>query len=124
MNRIALHAESPGHEPEPPDAWSRLSEVHCPVLVVVGDLDLVHIQAALPGAGLAHPRRAAQVMEGRPTSRPSSSRRRSPPSCGTSWPARRLIGRAAVPADAAGAGEVGRHRGAAGAGSANCAPLV
>ena len=39
MNRIALHAESPGYEPEPPDAWSRLPS-WLPVLVVVGDLDL------------------------------------------------------------------------------------
>jgi pimeloyl-ACP methyl ester carboxylesterase len=44
MNRIALHAESPGHEPEPPDDWSRLSTVSVPTLVVVGDLDLRHIQ--------------------------------------------------------------------------------
>jgi pimeloyl-ACP methyl ester carboxylesterase len=44
MNRIALHAESPGHEPEAPDAWSRLSEITVPVLVVVGDLDLRHVQ--------------------------------------------------------------------------------
>jgi pimeloyl-ACP methyl ester carboxylesterase len=60
MNRIALHAESPGHEPElPPDAWSRLDELRCPVLVVVGDLDLLHIQqrcrqlvSRIPGAEL------------------------------------------------------------------------
>jgi pimeloyl-ACP methyl ester carboxylesterase len=45
MNRIALHAESPGPEPEPPDAWSRLSELALPTLVVVGDLDLRHLQA-------------------------------------------------------------------------------
>jgi pimeloyl-ACP methyl ester carboxylesterase len=46
MNRIALHAASPGHEPEPPlEAWSRLAELRCPVLVVVGDLDLLHLQA-------------------------------------------------------------------------------
>jgi pimeloyl-ACP methyl ester carboxylesterase len=44
MNRIALHAESPGHEPEPPDDWSRLSAVAVPTLVVAGDLDLHHIQ--------------------------------------------------------------------------------
>jgi pimeloyl-ACP methyl ester carboxylesterase len=44
MNDIALHTESPGTEPEPPDAWQRLSEVQCPVLVVVGDLDLAHLQ--------------------------------------------------------------------------------
>jgi len=64
MNRIALHADSPGSEPEPPDAWSRLSEVRRPVLVVVGDLDLRHIQersrqvaARIEGARL-------QIMEG------------------------------------------------------------
>lgn len=45
MNRIALHADDPGPEPEPIDAWSRLSELHCPVLVVAGDLDLAHIRA-------------------------------------------------------------------------------
>jgi len=61
MNRIALHAESPGHEPAPSlEAWSRLSEVRCPVLVVVGDLDLGHIQercrvlaSQIPGALLS-----------------------------------------------------------------------
>jgi pimeloyl-ACP methyl ester carboxylesterase len=61
MNRIALHADSPGHEPAPSvEAWSRLFEVHCPVLVVVGDLDLAHIQqrcrwlaSQIPGARLA-----------------------------------------------------------------------
>jgi pimeloyl-ACP methyl ester carboxylesterase len=45
MNRIALRAADPGQESEPPDAWSRLSEVRCPVLVVAGDLDLAHIRA-------------------------------------------------------------------------------
>jgi pimeloyl-ACP methyl ester carboxylesterase len=45
MNRIALHAADPGEESEAIDAWSRLSEVRCPVLVVAGDLDLVHIRA-------------------------------------------------------------------------------
>jgi pimeloyl-ACP methyl ester carboxylesterase len=45
MNRIALYAADPGYESEALDAWSRLSEVRCPVLVVVGDLDLVHIRA-------------------------------------------------------------------------------
>jgi len=65
MNRIALHADSPGHEPvPPPQAWSRLSELRLPVLVVVGDLDLLHIQergrqlaSLIPGAELC-------VMEG------------------------------------------------------------
>jgi pimeloyl-ACP methyl ester carboxylesterase len=45
MNRIALRAPDPGYEDEAPDAWSRLSEVHCPVLVVAGDLDMAHIRA-------------------------------------------------------------------------------
>jgi pimeloyl-ACP methyl ester carboxylesterase len=68
MNRIALHAESPGHEPEPPDAWSRLAEVSCPTLVVVGDLDLIHLQergrylaAQIPGAHLEVMRGAAHL---------------------------------------------------------------
>ncbi len=59
MNRIALHAESPGSEREPPDAWSRLSELALPTLVVAGDLDLRHLQARcralaarIPGAEL------------------------------------------------------------------------
>jgi pimeloyl-ACP methyl ester carboxylesterase len=64
MNWVALQADSPGTEPEPPDAWHRLSEVRCPVLIVVGDLDLPHmvtrcraLAAALPGSRL-------QVMQG------------------------------------------------------------
>jgi pimeloyl-ACP methyl ester carboxylesterase len=65
MNRIALAADSPGYEPEPPlEAWSRLSELRRPVLVVVGDLDLLHLQercrqlaSRIPGAEL-------RVMEG------------------------------------------------------------
>ncbi len=44
MNARALSAESPGYEPEPLDAWSRLGEVRVGTLVVVGDLDLRHIQ--------------------------------------------------------------------------------
>jgi pimeloyl-ACP methyl ester carboxylesterase len=45
MNRIALGAVDPGTEPQPPDAWHRLSEVRCPTLAVVGDRDLGHVQA-------------------------------------------------------------------------------
>jgi pimeloyl-ACP methyl ester carboxylesterase len=59
MNRIALAAESPGHEPTARDAWSRLGDVACPVLLVVGDLDMSHMQtrsrelsARIPGARL------------------------------------------------------------------------
>jgi pimeloyl-ACP methyl ester carboxylesterase len=61
MNRIALHAGDPGpeRESEPPSAWDRLAEVRCPVLVVAGTLDLVHITerakelaARIPGARL------------------------------------------------------------------------
>ncbi len=65
MNRIALHAESPGHEPAPSiEAWSRMSEVHCPVLVVVGDLDLGHMKARAHGLGRAIPGARLVVMEG------------------------------------------------------------
>ncbi len=69
MNRIALHADSPGHEPAAPvGAWSRLSELRCPVLVVVGDLDLGHIQercrvmtSQIPGAHLIVMKDAAHL---------------------------------------------------------------
>jgi pimeloyl-ACP methyl ester carboxylesterase len=44
MNAIALAAKSPGHEPNVVDAWNRLGEIGCPVLVVVGDLDMSHVQ--------------------------------------------------------------------------------
>jgi pimeloyl-ACP methyl ester carboxylesterase len=67
MNRIALHSQDPGFEPQPPDAWHQLSELRCPTLVVVGDLDLSPMQARaawlvdqIPGAvlhvmgGVAH----------------------------------------------------------------------
>jgi pimeloyl-ACP methyl ester carboxylesterase len=59
MNAIALSAASPGHEPRVVDAWSRLGEIACPVLVLVGDLDMSHLQARchdlarrIPGAQL------------------------------------------------------------------------
>jgi pimeloyl-ACP methyl ester carboxylesterase len=65
MNRIALHAASPGHEPAPPvEAWSRLAELRCPVLVVVGDLDLRHIQARCRHLAAEIPGAQLQVMEG------------------------------------------------------------
>ena len=56
MNSVALHAQSPGHEPAVRDAWSRLSEVRCPVLMVAGQLDLGAIQVRC--------RRAAEVIPG------------------------------------------------------------
>ncbi len=59
MNRIALSSQSPGHEPNVVDAWGRLAEVRCPVLVVIGDLDMSYLQRRcrqlaemLPGARL------------------------------------------------------------------------
>jgi pimeloyl-ACP methyl ester carboxylesterase len=64
MNRVALHADSPGHEPEPPDAWSRLAEVHCPTLVVVGDLDLGHMQARAQWLATQIPGAILEVMVG------------------------------------------------------------
>jgi pimeloyl-ACP methyl ester carboxylesterase len=68
MNRIALHADDPGCEPEPPPTSDRLTELSCPVLVVVGDLDLAHLQArcrwladTIPGAELAVMKGAAHL---------------------------------------------------------------
>jgi pimeloyl-ACP methyl ester carboxylesterase len=59
MNAVALSAASPGHEPRVVDAWSRVGEIACPVLVLVGDLDMSHLQARchdlaprIPGAQL------------------------------------------------------------------------
>ena len=59
MNAIALSAASPGHEPRVVDAWSRVGEIACPVLVLVGGLDMSHLQARchdlarrIPGAEL------------------------------------------------------------------------
>jgi pimeloyl-ACP methyl ester carboxylesterase len=64
MNRIALHAADPGQESEAPDAWSRLSEVHCPVLVVAGDLDLAHIRARAEELARRIPGARFSLMEG------------------------------------------------------------
>ena len=66
MNRIALHAESPGAEPEPEpgDAWGRLDEVACPVLVAVGDLDMAHIQERARTLGTRIAGARFEVMEG------------------------------------------------------------
>jgi pimeloyl-ACP methyl ester carboxylesterase len=64
MNRIALHAADPGQESEPLDAWSRLSEVHCPVLVVAGDLDLAHIRARAEELASRIAGARLEVMEG------------------------------------------------------------
>jgi pimeloyl-ACP methyl ester carboxylesterase len=64
MNRIALYAESPGTEPEPPDAWNRLNELTCPVLIVVGDLDLSHIQERCRYLASTIPSARLHVMEG------------------------------------------------------------
>jgi pimeloyl-ACP methyl ester carboxylesterase len=59
MNAVALSAASPGHEPRVVDVWSRVGEIACPVLVLVGDLDMSHLQARchdlaprIPGAQL------------------------------------------------------------------------
>ena len=64
MNRIALHAADPGYESDPPDAWSRLSEVACPVLVVAGDRDLVHIRARAQDLASRIAGARMQVMKG------------------------------------------------------------
>jgi pimeloyl-ACP methyl ester carboxylesterase len=59
MNAVALAAAGTGHERLVLDAWSRAGDVTCPVLVVVGDLDMRHLQtrchdlaARIPGAQL------------------------------------------------------------------------
>jgi pimeloyl-ACP methyl ester carboxylesterase len=68
MNAIALSAASPGHEPRVVDAWARLGEIACPVLVLVGDLDMSHLRARchdlaarIPGAELRVLREAAHL---------------------------------------------------------------
>ena len=68
MNAVALSAASPGHEPRVVDAWSRVGEIACPVLVLVGDLDMSHLQARchdlatrIPGAELRVIRDAAHL---------------------------------------------------------------
>ena len=101
MNRIALHAASPGYEPEALDAWSRLSEVHCPVLVVVGDLDLLHIRARAEELAA---RIAGARLRGDGGGRPSPGLRAARR---LRRPAARLPGPAGPPADPTGPG--GRH---------------
>ncbi len=64
MNRIALSAEPPGHEPLVVEAWDRLGEIGCPVLVVVGDLDLTHLQARARELTALLPNARLEVMVG------------------------------------------------------------
>jgi pimeloyl-ACP methyl ester carboxylesterase len=64
MNRIPLHAASPGTESEAPEAWNRLSSVRCPALVVLGDLDLAHVQERGRQLASALPTARLHVMEG------------------------------------------------------------
>jgi pimeloyl-ACP methyl ester carboxylesterase len=60
MNGRALRAESPGETPSRPDVWSRLGEITCPTLVLVGEHDLPglvrhgrELAGALPSAEFA-----------------------------------------------------------------------
>jgi pimeloyl-ACP methyl ester carboxylesterase len=64
MNRIALHADTPGHEPNVTNAWDRLAEVQCPVLVLVGDLDLGHIRRRAEYLAVHLPQAQLVVLEG------------------------------------------------------------
>jgi pimeloyl-ACP methyl ester carboxylesterase len=64
MNRIALNAPSPGYEPTVVDAWNRLGELRCPVLVVAGDLDLGHMRARAAWLADTIPGAQRRVMEG------------------------------------------------------------
>lgn len=56
MNGVALHAQDPGPEEEPPPAWDRLGAIAGPTLVLCGDLDVLctylseHLAAEIPGA--------------------------------------------------------------------------
>lgn len=45
MNLRALNAPSAGEATDNVDAWNNLSKIHVPVLLVVGQLDLPHLQA-------------------------------------------------------------------------------
>jgi pimeloyl-ACP methyl ester carboxylesterase len=44
MNLRALHAPSAGEVTDNVDAWNDLSKIHVPVLLIVGQLDLPHLQ--------------------------------------------------------------------------------
>ena len=64
MNAIALSAASPGHEPRVVDAWSRVGEIACPVLVLVGGLDMSHLQARCHDLARRIPGAELRVMPG------------------------------------------------------------
>jgi pimeloyl-ACP methyl ester carboxylesterase len=64
MNRLALAAPSPGFEPNEVDAWSRLEEIACPTVVVVGDLDMSHLRARCPELAARIPGASLEVMAG------------------------------------------------------------
>jgi pimeloyl-ACP methyl ester carboxylesterase len=64
MNRIALHAKTPGHEPNLTNAWDRLAEVRCPVLIVMGDLDMGHIRRRAEYLAVHLPEAQLVVLEG------------------------------------------------------------
>jgi pimeloyl-ACP methyl ester carboxylesterase len=64
MNRIVLEAPSPGYEPTVTDGWSRLQEVNCPVLLVVGDLDMGHLQRRCDHLAAHFPDARLIVMDG------------------------------------------------------------
>jgi pimeloyl-ACP methyl ester carboxylesterase len=44
MNRRALHAANAGDVTDANDAWDKLAKIQVPVLVIIGDLDLPHLQ--------------------------------------------------------------------------------
>jgi pimeloyl-ACP methyl ester carboxylesterase len=51
MNGIALRAPEPGEPAEVADAWSRLGEITCPVLTLVGEYDFDHFRENAAEAG-------------------------------------------------------------------------
>jgi pimeloyl-ACP methyl ester carboxylesterase len=56
MNDVALRAEPPGSRATSPDAWDRLVDLSVPLLVLLGELDVVcepasrHLATQVPGA--------------------------------------------------------------------------
>lgn len=56
MNARALAAPDPGNSADPDDAWPRLGEIEVPVLVLVGELDFIELQAVLEQAAELLPR--------------------------------------------------------------------
>jgi pimeloyl-ACP methyl ester carboxylesterase len=64
MNWRSLVAEDPGPEEPLSPAWERLREIEVPALVVIGELDLPHIQARSATVSARLPRGRLLVLRG------------------------------------------------------------